>query len=191
MTTTIGNIESTFYNLLIKFSNRFTCITPGAFRSHFCVLKFQYFIFTIITKPRPSQLDQEAITNSTSTKRFKLWLDHLVYFLIITKNNTSTCSFSNLRPYQNRFTSKFYHFTTRKLSNQLRMLHHLWLYNLTDIFVWISSSIWNFRYHNKNIIFIKNLKGCFQKINKHLVSVDRDYNLNYNLLEVFKYVSIY
>lgn len=72
LTTTIGNIESTFYNQLIKFINGFTSITPGAFLSHFYALKFQYFIFTIITKPKPSQRDQEAVTNSTSTKRFKL-----------------------------------------------------------------------------------------------------------------------
>jgi hypothetical protein len=135
LSTTIGNIESTFYNQLKEFGNRFTSITPGAFLSHFYVLKFQYFIFTIINNPRPSQLYQELFTNSTSTKRFKLQLDHLVYFLIITKNNTTTCSFSNLKPYQNRFTSKFYHFTTRKFSNQQRKQHHLYSNYLTNIFV--------------------------------------------------------
>lgn len=152
MTATIGNIESTFYNLLIKFCNRFTCITPGAFRSHFFFLKFQYFIFTIISNPRPSQLYRVTFTNSTSTKRFKLLLDHLVYFLIITKNDTTTCSFSNSKPYQNWFTSKFNHFTTRKLSNQQQKQHHLYSNDLTYIFVWISSSIQDLR-HQVDIFF--------------------------------------
>lgn len=130
------------------FWNRFTSITPGAFLSHFYVLKFQYFTFTIISKPRPSQLYQEVFTNSTSTSLFKLQLDHLVYFLIISKNNTTTCSFSNLKPYQNRFTNKFYHFTTRKFSNLQQKQHHLYSNDLTYVFVWISWSSPKFRYHN-------------------------------------------
>jgi hypothetical protein len=88
------------------FSYCFTCITPGAFLSRFFFPKFQYITFTIIRIPKPSQHVLILIAYSTSTKRFNLQLHHLVYFLVISKYNTTTRSFSNSKPFQNVLTKK-------------------------------------------------------------------------------------